>query len=1691
LWIRAKINSDSDGTIDYTLDANNNRTKFTYLNKQVSSIERGAGTPEHTFEDYSYYTSGYVKDVTDGRGNATYYDYDALNRVTQITKSVTTIDRVTLTPTTTQNITKTQYYKTGWVKSVTDANNHETRYEYDGVGRITKQITADSGMTENKYNNVGDLESVTIKNNATVIKKTEYKHDADRRIIEVKESDSTLTAPDTNTSYEYASFSEHIPKITTKIEGAGFTRTTTDTYDRFLRLQKSELTTSDGIGLTTENTYFDDGKIKASSVTGRDDSGVNSTRQAKYGYDAFGRQTIVRNPALVDTLMNYDKVGNLTKMTDANGRVTNYSYDGLNRKTSASIMVNSYDDSLGTLTPSTLTTEYKYDENSNLIWVRDAEGRITTNEYDQLNRQKSTTSAVNDPTVAATTRYGYDGVGNLSVVIDAENHHTTYGYDLLNRQKSVTNHFGNVVSKKQYDTLGRVTTRTNQYGKVTNTTYGGLHLITATNSLGTSIQKTDAVGNVIYTKDAVGRENYYEYDSLNRQTHAKDYRGGEIFSIYDDFGNLARKTDASLNLFTYQYDKLNRLTNTKDNIGQISRIVYDLVGNKTDEYLTVNDGDLRHNKYVYDELNRQISMTTAVGTTAEATMRTRYDKVGNVVGTKDALLRITTSIYDSLNRQISVTQAFGTADATTSSYIYDKVGNRLEETNGRGYKTEYKYDALNRQTKVIDAYLNETKTQYFEANSVVDPVGTVLAELSLTGANVGKVIKSIDAAPFHNATYTLYDKFDRQIATYDATKHQTSATKYDAVDRVITSTDTFGQTTNYNYATDNLHTTTTTPTGVIVTNTFDAANRLTQADEIVSGVTRTTKYDYDKRNRQTRITDANGGVTEYDYYLDNQTLSVTDAAAIPNKTKYFYDRAGRLIREESPLGIRLYQYDKVDNRTQGTDRNGRITRYDYDNLDRVKSEQWVSGGKTFTYAYDENSNLISADDGNIKYVYSYDYTDLLETVDRLQTLNPTVSFKYKYDEIGNLTKAEELVANVLKATTIYEYVDPRYLNTKITQTGSGLANKEVKFTYDATGLNRKVERYVDGLLKVTTTNAFDIYGRLTGIEQQNGSGAMIANDTYVLDDLNRLAAQTKDGAPRTVSYDNTDQVKTVTGSNSEGYTYDKNGNRTNGGYVTDTGNRLMSDGVYNYEYDPEGNRKSRTLIADNSVELYTWDYRNRLTAIVSQTSMTGTVTRTVGYEYDVDDQRVKKTVDGVVENYYIDRNQIAFVTDGSGVETFHYLYGLNVDSVMAQDSSTGMLWSLADRLGSIDTLTDKDGNVVDKRTFDSFGRVLNQTNPSVSFRYGYTAREQDLESGLNYYRARYYDPANGRFISVDPMGFGAGDTNLYRYVGNSSTNATDPSGMIAPLVWAGIALGGAAIGFATDLWIQSARKADNPQYEYNVGEAVFSTVGGAVITPLAVAAAATGTAAATFVSAFGLTSSLLTLGQAQTLSDKNNGNEKRVLQALGVFGILSAGAGFPGGGKPPAFGGAAVATATTTGAASATSAAVGGSQIGGAIGTSANDIFQHFFAMTNGDGSNEERPLSSGGSGSDDTITPSGENDSLRPTVKSNLPVRVTQELPPGQMRTREEVAQARNFFERNRALAQKWWEDRTGEDYPTDRTHDSHIRGLKDGGDPLFIEPSFEDSNAPHSIPGPDGLTDSQRYGKLGGRPRKTTKSD
>ena len=103
---------------------------------------------------------------------------------------------------------------------------------------------------------------------------------------------------------------------------------------------------------------------------------------------------------------------------------------------------------------------------------------------------------------------------------------------------------------------------------------------------------------------------------------------------------------------------------------------------------------------------------------------------------------------------------------------------------------------------------------------------------------------------------------------------------------------------------------------------------------------------------------------------------------------------------------------------------------------------------------------------------------------------------------------------------------------------------------------------------------------------------------------------------------------------------------------------------------------------------------------------------------------------------------------------------------------------LADNLGSVRDIVDSDGEVVNHIIYDAFGNITSETDTDIEHAYGYTGRERDEESDLQYNRARYYDASVGRWISEDPIGFAAGDSNLARYGMNSPTNVTDPSGKV-------------------------------------------------------------------------------------------------------------------------------------------------------------------------------------------------------------------------------------------------------------------------------------------------------------------------
>jgi RHS repeat-associated protein len=101
---------------------------------------------------------------------------------------------------------------------------------------------------------------------------------------------------------------------------------------------------------------------------------------------------------------------------------------------------------------------------------------------------------------------------------------------------------------------------------------------------------------------------------------------------------------------------------------------------------------------------------------------------------------------------------------------------------------------------------------------------------------------------------------------------------------------------------------------------------------------------------------------------------------------------------------------------------------------------------------------------------------------------------------------------------------------------------------------------------------------------------------------------------------------------------------------------------------------------------------------------------------------------------------------------------------------------LKDALGSVAALADNNGTVVHEYKYSVFGKITDEIGDSIENPFTYTSRELDRETGLMFYRARYYDPGIGRFISKDPIGFASGDANLYRYCWNNSLQYVDPLG---------------------------------------------------------------------------------------------------------------------------------------------------------------------------------------------------------------------------------------------------------------------------------------------------------------------------
>ena len=313
--------------------------------------------------------------------------------------------------------------------------------------------------------------------------------------------------------------------------------------------------------------------------------------------------------------------------------------------------------------------------------------------------------------------------------------------------------------------------------------------------------------------------------------------------------------------------------------------------------------------------------------------------------------------------------------------------------------------------------------------------------------------------------------------------------------------------------------------------------------------------------------------------------------------------------------------------------------------------------------------------------------------------------------------------------------------------------------------------------------AYDSAGNVGTITHTVVGGSSLATFAYAYDAANRLTHETNAEGSVTYTYDNTNQLTSATGARSESYAYDVNGNRNATGYTVGTGGTLSASPNATYAYDSAGHVTAKTDTATGKVTTFSYDYRDRLTGATRKTSGS-VVDYQVTYTYDALNRRIGEQIDAdgagsgaPVQTWTLFDGQNPYADfTGSGTLKDRYLYGPAVDALLARTDASGVTnWYLSDRLGSVRDIVDVSGNVVYHTGYDSFGNNVS-TSGSGGDRFGFTGREHDAALNLYYNRARFYDPATGRFLSKDTIGFESGDMNLYRYVNNSPTNGTDPSG---------------------------------------------------------------------------------------------------------------------------------------------------------------------------------------------------------------------------------------------------------------------------------------------------------------------------
>jgi RHS repeat-associated protein len=1037
--------------------------------------------------------------------------------------------------------------------------------------------------------------------------------------------------------------------------------------------------------------------------------------------------------------------GFLTSQTDALGRITSYALDAKDFVT------------LETL-PDGSTRQSQYQSAFHaLTTFTDERGDTSTSAYDSQGHLTSTT----DATGATTTQTWINGL--LQSVTDPDGHNTTNTYDTDRRLTGVQDALGNRATYT-YDGNGTPLTATDARGDVSTTAYDVMGRLTATtDAQGARATTTyDVSGLELTATDPLGNQTSLTYDANHRGlvTQEAAAAGTPVQSVlmtqYDPDGRATAVRDGVGAWTDYAFDPVGRETAVTDPLGDVSLSADDLDG----------EGDGSRDPlggWTSDAFNARGWLTQQTDPTG-AVSSTAYDRAGNATTVTDALSHTTTTAYDRDNRPTTVTDALG--DVTTTAY--DRAGNVTSVTDPRTDQTTYAYDADNRLTAQTDA------------------AGTAAARTETTGYDgVGDVTSATDA--LGHTTTTAYDKDNRATTVTDALSHTTTSA-YDAAGDVTTMTDPLSKVTSYAYDALERLTAATDALSHTATTVYDADSRVVAREDALLHTSRTV---YDADGRVTVTEDPRGDPSRTQYDAGSDVAGVVDA--LGNATTYVDDRDGREVSRTDALGHKTTTaYDAAGRVTSVTDRDNRQITYAYDQADRLTAATWLSSGGAVTnrqtFTYDSTGNELTAADNAGTYTLGYDALNRLTA----QTDVWGLTLTYSYDSADRRTQVQDSLGGTV--TSVYD--NANRLTSRSLNGGTGMQAR-ADLGYDNRDEPTNLTRYSDlgGTTVVgTTVYGYDDSGRVTAITNQNGLSATLSYYDYGYDAADRVTSQTwsstgTTSGTYTYTYDAADQLLT---DGVKTYSYDTDGNRTMAGYQTGSDNRLSTDGTWTYTYDAEGNETQKTQGSGSSLVTWTYSYDNA-NRMVGAVELTGGSTATTAvqltYTYDVFGDLVQDSrytsasgLTTVTRHAYDGGVLWADLTTGNAVLA-RYLNGDGADQVWARaiptgQTNAGVAWYLTDRLGSVrDLMNGSSSTIGDHLDYNGYGGIVTETNATFSDAFKYDSGRTDPLTGETLFGGRWYDAATGRWTSQDPLGFGGGDANLYRYSGNTPENLRDPSGL--------------------------------------------------------------------------------------------------------------------------------------------------------------------------------------------------------------------------------------------------------------------------------------------------------------------------